>query len=228
MLFFCSTAFAQDGFYLLPSLGVGIANAKAKYPPAPVGGPYLVASPTKNIVGFNGQLLVLYQLGNWQIGTGASFIRSGFSEQYEYGEVFPIYGDDKLYYYHVAVPLNIAYNFNIGSRFSVMPCLGGEVSYNYAANFNNHDNNNGNTYNTKQRFTDNDFNNQYQRTSLWGTVKIQAGYQLTDRTFIIAGPKAQYMLQSLLKTSYNYQKNYLYTFDIGIKWALRDNSRKAS
>jgi hypothetical protein len=217
------SASAQNGFYLQPEFGAGMANAKVKI--QDLSWPFMLypPGPAKSITNYTGRLGIGYQWKNWSISSGIDFIKTGYSWQYLTGDFITYYNTEVKYDYHFIVPVMAAYKFNIGKRFLISPSAGGAVSWNYAERqtiyASPYKGQKGNETQNKL-IKGSEFYNSDVPVSFWVAAKAMAGYKINSRLSIIAGPEAMFMLGSMVKNSSLSQKNYTYTFNTGVTWQL--------
>ena len=225
---FCSTvSLGQNGFFLAPEIGAGITGTRTNLYTI---NPFLIYSvnPTKKIFSYTTGLLLGYGYKNWEISGGAYFLKSGYSERYSAGDFVGYNIKVTESDYHFAVPLILSYKFKFCSHFFLTAGAGAAFSYNCFATVKETDQIAGSNIASttkKNLLHGSGFDEKYNRTSILGLVQAQIGYKLNDRLSVIAGPEVQYMLTSLLKNTNNYQYNYTYTFNTGIRWNLRKASR---
>jgi hypothetical protein len=213
-------AFAQNGFYLSPSIGAGISNTKQDFFSLDPNGSKIKRA---NISGYSGSLNVGYKLSHWRFEAGIQYSTSGYKiDDLLFGYSFPDtigYGSSTTQYQHLAIPVKVGYEIRLGNNFKLIPFAGIITSYNLGATTNNDIPGEGkNSYTwTKERF---DYNNH--RISIWGTAALRAEYKLSNRISVFAGPSVQYMISNLLKSPYSNpvynasQRNYNINFDLGV------------
>ncbi len=189
-------AFAQQGFYVAPSVGVGMSNASHDFYKMVSGGGQIKPSAVLN---YNAQLSVGYGFGRWRVESGIQYATTGFIYKGLIMDTPPgdiISGTEETRYYHLSVPLRVGYTLPLGSRRSLSPMAGALVSFNTGARtivdfpvFRESD----------TKWTSDNFKTQKQGTSVWGNVSLQAGFRLNGRVTVFAGPGLQYMLTNFLK-----------------------------
>ena len=218
---FSTVAFAQNGLFLQPEVGYGIANVTPKTQISGNGFIYQV-DPAKNISSFSGGLLLGYRFNHLEWSTGATFLRSGYSESYTSGDFVLMHNTSVENFYHFAIPLNVGYCVNLTKHLFIQPGIGVSASYNYAVHEQTTESTGSSSYTTSRNLTNTEFNNLYNRFSIWGTAHVHVCYKFNSRINIIAGPETQFMTGSV-KQSGNFtsdQKNYVYTFNAGLTWKL--------
>jgi hypothetical protein len=221
---FATGSFAQNGFYLSPSIGAGISNTKQDFFSLDPNGSKIKRS---NILSYNGSLNVGYKLNHWRFEAGIQYSISGYKmDDLVFGNNFPDttpQGSSEVQYQHLSIPLKVGYEIRLGNKFNLIPLAGIVTSYNLGAtSINNLFGEGKKTYPwTKERF---DYDNH--RISIWGTAALRAEYKLSNRISIFAGPSVQYMISNLLKSPYSNpvynasQRNYTVNFDLGVNIKL--------
>ena len=229
LCFVSISAFAQNGFFLEPGIGLGVTNVRTSSPPDPYPFQYGAVgwyNRTNVIFSYNPSLLIGYKHKGWTLTTGISFLKTGYKEDQLYfidlGTNEP---NDKIteFYYHIMVPLIFSEQFNIGKHFFIRPGFGFALSYNTTAIEKVEET--GVYYyagaGKNQPLTRDEFDKVYFRFIGWEILRLQAGYKVNDRLNIIAGPEYQFMLSSFLKDNDNYELNRAGTFKMGITWSLK-------
>jgi hypothetical protein len=216
--------FAQNGFYLSPSVGAGISNTKQDFFSTDPNGSKIKRD---DIFSYSGSLNVGYKLNHWRLEAGIQYSISGFNYgKLVFGNNFPdttSQGSAETRYQHLSIPIKVGYEIRLGSKFKLIPFAGVITSYNLGATTITNINGEGkNTYSwTKERF---DYNNH--RITIWGTAALRAEYKLSNRISLFAGPSVQYMISNLLKSPYSNpvynasQRNYTFNLDLGVNIKL--------
>lgn len=220
-------SFAQDGFYIAPSAGAGISGATKNYTIFNAAGN---AIKNSDVVNYNSKAAIGYRYKKFRFQVGIQYMTSGYKrdEIVFPGEYHPDSSANtkdnspfEVRYTHLMIPVQVGYNIRVSNKFSVVPYLGILAGYNLGAK----------TFITeagKERsytLTKADFNNRYNRLSLWGQISVQAEYRLGPIVSLTAGPSVTRMISNLEQVHANAivkptQKNYAFNLDIGAKISL--------
>ena len=123
----------------------------------------------------------------------------------------------KEVYTHFSVPLNVAYKIKLSRHFFISPGIGVSCSYNSSARERETDQSGTFVENSSNHeLSATEFNDKYNRMSLWAGARVYGGYAVNRRLSVIAGPEVQYMVSSLLKNTESYQRNIAGTFNAGV------------
>lgn len=213
-------AFAQDGFYVAPSVGTGMANVRANLDF--YRGNYGTRVKPSAVFNYNARLGIGYGFGRWRLETGLQYARTGYRFKGLIMDTPPgdiITGKEETHYYHLSVPLSVAYDLPLGSRWCLSPRLGALVSYNSGARtmaefpgF----------VHTNTAWTSGQFKEQRRSVSAWGAVSLLATYKVGNRVSVFAGPGLQYMLTDFLKPTVNSpyrpsERPYFFNINVGAR-----------
>jgi hypothetical protein len=217
-------AFAQNGFYLSPSVGAGIGNTKQDFFSLDPNGNKIKRTA---VFSYSGSLNLGYKLNHWRLEAGIQYSTSGFKYDYlVFGNIFPDTtpnGSAEIRYRHLSIPVKVGYEIKLGNKFTLIPFAGIMTSYNLGATSVTDIPGEGKKTNswTKEEF---DYDNH--RITIWGTAALRAEYKLSNRVSVFAGPSVQYMISNLLKSPYSNpiynasQRNYTINLDLGVKIKL--------
>ena len=164
-----------------------------------------------------------YQYKNWRVQTGLQYIKSGYQlNNLLYGTDFdpglsaePFKGDYTISYNHIGIPLQVGYVIAPAKRISLVPYLGILTTYNTGAS--SVISTSGNEATT--RWTKSDFENRYNRMSVWGTASLHLEYKLTQKVSLFGGPSLQYMLSGFDKAT-SKQRSFNLNLNLGVKVRL--------
>jgi hypothetical protein len=216
----------KGGFYLSPHLGAGISKVN----PAPeiLDVFALSKAPSQSaIFCFNASLNIGYRYKNWRIESGIEYLTSGYQMNNLNLTLDPDPagykrdGQDKykMTYSHVAVPLRLGYVICPNKKLSLVPYVGVLVSYNMSAKSAVTVNGNGD----KTTWSKADFDESYNRVSIWGTANLYLEYRLSNKISLFGGPSFKYMFSNMAKTKPNIsavdqlkQRSQTTTIDLGI------------
>ena len=124
-------------------------------------------------------------------------------------------GNYKITYGHIGIPLQVGYVMAPAKRLSLVPYIGILTTYNTGAN----------SYltisgkETTNKWSGTDFENRYNRISLWATASLYLEYKLSNRISLFGGPSAQYMMSNFSNAFAN-QRNHNISIDLGVKMRL--------
>ena len=143
MLCLCgSSLFAQNGFFLQPQFGAGVANTHwtpgGDNPPSQEITHYTIFS-------FQGTLDVGYRTRKWEFITGLGYFRTGYDGPWAgipwddlsipgQGQVgstkeYPPLGSTVTYNPHIILPVKVGYQLYLNKKWVFVPYLGAEVAY---------------------------------------------------------------------------------------------------
>ena len=215
-------AFAQNGFYLSPSIGVGIGNVKMDLVYTNQNGNTITQS---SILSYNAKIGIGYKYKNWRFQTGLQYFTTGyklngllFSSQFDPNNPTIIgTGSSQLIYNHFGVPLQIGYTIWPGKKLSIVPYIGVLTSYNLGVKSKVNEG----EKETVNKWPKESFENIYNRFSVWGTTALQLEYKVNKRISILGGPSMQYTISNfnhnpsgvIYKST---QRNYNINFDLGV------------
>lgn len=215
-------AFAQNGFYFSPSIGAGISKVNPDIQTAQ-------GISQSGLMSYQGTLGIGYQLKRWRIQSGIQYLTSGYQlNNILSGSGFdPLNpnqsGHDKyrMSYTHIGIPIQIGYTIAPHKKWSLVPYLGIIMGYNTRAA--------AGTITSSMvtsPLTKAEFDNRYNRLSIWGTAALHAEYKVIDRVSLFGGPSFKYMLSNFGKPFSAVpedrwkQRNQSITLDLGIKIKL--------
>jgi Outer membrane protein beta-barrel domain len=226
LLLLCgSGSFAQNGFFIQPQLAFGNSNALSSKPtflPAfPVAGFgfYSPSDKLRSLPCYDAGVSLGYHFdAHWEITAGLASARSGYVALFHAGDFAPI--EVRIYEYmnHVMLPLAAGYRMNLDRRFFITPAAGISVSYNYGGTEKEYIK--GDQFAASRKVAETAFSNTYHQVTAWATARVTAGYKVSSRLNVTAGPAVQYMLNSVLKSTDNSQHNYSYAMAIGVQWSV--------
>lgn len=169
-----------------------------------------------------------YHYKNWRIASGVEYLTSGYQMNNLVLNPDPAgykTGQDKykMTYGHLAIPLQVGYSIFPHRKLSVVPYLGVLVSYNLSAK----------TYakiddgEQTIKWSKEDFDNVYNRISVWGSAALYLEYRLATRISLYGGPSLKYMFSNMGKEQSNIpaayqlkQRNQAMTIDLGVNIKL--------
>jgi hypothetical protein len=214
-------AIAQNGFYLSPSVGAGMSNARPYNPWTDIS--------LSSSFSYNASMGVGYHYKNWRIQSGIQYLTSGYQlNNVSVTEFFdplnPYRGTDKyrISYRHLGVPLQIGYTILPTKKLSLVPYLGAFISYNIGARSVSTEAD----IKTKTSWSKDEFDLFYKSISVWGTAALYLQYKATNRISILCGPSAKYMISNFAKQRFGImeklskQKNQAVTLDLGVNIKL--------
>ncbi len=213
---FTLQATAQNGFFLQPIASTGFSKTVVHN----FGG----QPDYKNVTSTNFSFGIGYKLNKWRFATGISYLRTGNSIDLTFATFDPLTGTltgiqhrtQCYYFHHLVVPVTAGYQLNLSRKLSLVPTLGAELSYNI-------DEKETLTGYPDRTMSNESFNNNYHRVSLWATANVHLEYAVGKTLSIFAGPSAHVMLSNMYKVPagapYNAtQHNNAYLFDAGVLW----------
>ncbi len=189
--------FAQNGFFIQPSAGVGYTNATIYS--SFLNGTYKPAS--------NLRLLFGYKYRNIIFKAGFSYFNSGYVDTRTLPFMQPEYQLNAGYRYetYLALPVTIGYNIKINKRFSVAPYLG------YTLGFEK---------NRTSVFATQKMSWPESGTNSFASMQMEVNYKLSPKFYLIAAPDVQYMIPTRYDNQASYFSNYTYTLNLGVKYFL--------
>jgi len=221
-----STVNAQNGFYLSPSVGVGATNVKQNYTYNDPTGNSITRS---SLINYNAKIGIGYKYKNWRFQTGLQYLQTGyelnnllFSSDFDPAQpVTTGTGTYQIRYKHLGIPLQVGYVIQPQKKFSLVPFIGLLTTYNIDAKSNIEM---GNAI-TNTSWSRKDFDNRYNRMSVWGTAALYGQFNLNNNISLFAGPSLQYMISNFDKSPgigsrTSSQRNYSINIDFGINIGL--------
>jgi hypothetical protein len=216
LCFLTHTAFAQDSWYVQPCVGFGISNLKQNIVPS---GNY------KPVLAFDAAIGVGYRRGALEFASGVSFMRTGARTPltFEDANGMALFTSDfHFYFYHAVIPLTVGYRVLIADKFTFLPRVGVDITYNTGAK------------ETLVGYPGTDsgklvsipsamFDASFHRFSVFGMVQAGLAYKVSPKIEITGGPSFQYMLTNMFKTQPSaplspVQHNYALLMDAGLRW----------
>jgi hypothetical protein len=212
---FSIASFAQNGFYLAPSVGAGIGNAHQDFFASQFG----VKSLPHTILTYSAGINFGYKRGHWRLETGAQYSISGYKYTGLFLDTLKL-GNSTTRYKHVSIPVNVGYEVRVANKLKVVPYLGITGSYNLGASTAN---NIPGISESSYTWSRENYDYSHRRLSVWANAACHVEYNCTKKLSLFAGPSVQYMITNLLKdpastpSPYNAsQRNYNIHFDIGV------------
>jgi outer membrane protein with beta-barrel domain len=218
LCFSAVNTFAQNGFFLQPAVGLGFSNIKEGDFPGKV-------NPEK-VFAYSGEVGLGYHLKNIDLNTGIGYLRTGAmvpmtvtsSPASSYAYTFNSYH----YFYHITVPVGIAYRFRLTEKLRIAPGASLALSYNLGEKNNAIQNGD---QSMLVKMPGDEFDATYKRLSVFGTAKCHVEYSLKKNIDFIAGPSFCYMLTNMYKVPagapyISRQNNYALLLNAGVKYAF--------
>ncbi|MGN6477572.1 MAG: outer membrane beta-barrel protein [Flavipsychrobacter sp.] len=171
----CGSAYAQDGLYVKPMIGMGSSNLTFRtYNNMPSAVKYY---PIKS---YTYGLHVGYRLWNWDLSTGIQYLSDGQKYSIVFGAptVPSLYDSGAITnrYRHLMIPLQVGYHIHVYKGFSIMPQIGAAYSH----NMNRKDRMKTQKADSKNTVTDQYFDINYNRSSYFATAKLNIEYDLNE------------------------------------------------
>jgi hypothetical protein len=217
------SSFAQQGFFLQPTAGIGMANARIKDYTYPYTSTSVALVPLKPAVAFDVQATVGYQYKHLLLATGLGYMQSGYAEDITYTSVLgnPIgNGSVKQYIEHIALPMSIGYRIGNG-RFSFVPVVSNIFTRNYRAREVATDLTGNRISRTAPIHSNDGF---YKAYSVWARVQTDFVYMISPRLAVMLSPSVTYMLTNLehhyVGLKYPTYHDYNLCISGGLKWYL--------
>lgn len=215
---------AHNGLFISPQIGAGISNATgtASYDMLDLNN----AQPLHHITTINPALLVGYEHNNWIFSVGASYLTTGFKEQYSYFEYVNVNVSKTTTYTHYIFPAMAGYKFHLRRTLFMTTELGLAVAYNPVIREKGEENNLKEIVKYDNELSKPVFDFNYNRTNLWGIAKAQLGYSVSSKADIIIGPEFQLSITTITKPGgafmpyINNERHYAATLNAGIVWHL--------
>ena len=207
----CIPAFAQDGLFLQPTIGIGVGKVKYSED-APF--------PIKFTLIPSVQIGIGYQFSHVVLSTGLGYMQTGFAQKITYTDyVGNVVGTGylNLHYNHLVVPVTVGYKLNGGKKFSVTPVIGTEITYNISGREVT------SGYGPKQntKIPNDQFKKGIEPISVFGLIQLNLDFLIADRLSIVCTPKFDYMVTNMLKDSPHIAQHcYTFLLNAGIKWSL--------
>ncbi|RYE11976.1 MAG: hypothetical protein EOP51_32360 [Sphingobacteriales bacterium] len=221
-----TNSFAQNGFYLSPSVGIGMGNGDFSREDNSFN---RVTHPATFV--YHGKLIIGYEFNNWRLQTGIQYFNSKykikgalFSSDFDpTGNATSANSVIQNSYKHIGIPLQLGYVLGSDRKLSVVPYVGIIAAYNFR-NFTDQVSVSGAAI-QKRKWEADVFNPNFNGMSIWGTAAVHLEYKLSKRISIIAGPSSQYMISNFRNnpsgTVYqSTQHNYTLSLDAGVKIKL--------
>lgn len=218
VLIICHTSlFAQNGFFVQPSVGMGVTNSTVSYFSNYFFNGYntvVTRNAPKPI--YKAALLVGHEYGHFIFKTGVSIFRSGINYELSdwnfAGTTDPYSSPEQAYsyYYYVSVPVSVGYRINIDKRLSLVPSLS------YALGF------------VRSEYTVSTFHAEYyglhsgpaSGTNSFAALQLEVAYRLNSKFYLTAAPEAQYMVPTRFAKNTSYLANYTYSLNLGLRYYL--------
>jgi hypothetical protein len=227
--FVCSSAaFSQDGFFLQPEIGVGMANTCWRaFSPAGLPG-------QESVLSYQGQLDLGYRSGKWQFISGLGYLRTGVT--LKQGSVFdftdgggPVFFYDNstflpylppmgvtVYNPHIILPIKVGYEIcRFSNKLSLNPVAGAEFFYNMRRTIISKDN----WLNQNGVESLESFQSSCNRFSVAGLLQLNMEYKFSKRIDLTGGPSVHYMFTSMLNFRSEY--DYAVLLNLGFRWNFR-------
>jgi hypothetical protein len=219
---FSLSAYAQNGFYIAPSIGAGISNAtKSPYAVGVYG--YAASNHKSAVFSNNLQFGIGYRYKNWLFQTGIQYFKSGYKiDNLVFGTDFDPNNDNisgsgsyTIKINQIGIPLQVGYAIPLSNKLSLVPYVGVLSSFTFSGS---------SKLNEPGKLPKNSelsgaALNDYGRFTFWGLAGAQLEYKLSDKVSLFGGPSIQYKLGS---TSNNNQQNfYNLNFNLGLKMNLK-------
>ena len=200
------TAFAQNGFFLQPEVGVGMSNIIQKH---------FSYAKQHSIITFNPAIDIGYQFHNWRFQSGIEYLKTGY--ELDHATYMANFGDwlngkVVINYEHILVPVKLSYKIKLNKKWSFYPSAGAYFSYNY-------------------RFTMKAFDapvlntSHFNRYSCFATAGLNIECQLTQRLALSISPVCDYMLSSIYKESEMKFNSYAVLLQGGIVWHFKKKQK---
>lgn len=213
-------AYAQNGFYLSPSVGAGMSSSSpSSYGTTSDG--YSVLMDKTPIPAYNMQIGIGYQYKNWRFQSGLQYFRSGFkigglSFNTHFNPFDPAVltnGSYNISISQIGIPLQVGYVIPLSKKLCLVPYAGLLGALTFAGN-SRHD--------EHKQITNRSLSgaelNGYGRFTVWGLAGLQLEYKLNNKVSVFGGPSLQYRLRT---TGGNTDGNfYNLNFNLGMKFNL--------
>lgn len=219
LIVFSTSVFAQKGFYIKPVIGAGITDVDYWRE-------YRNINKLDDVNGLTYKVMVMggYQFKKLRLefGLGYLSVRNGYDHApFSYIDNFGIpastvYADVRYTSSYLAIPVQVAYAFNINDKFDLQPQLGLSLNYNL---------------NTKASGSEYDLagkklkeyptmNFKYKTTELAGNAGIMLNYKLTNKLTLFAGPALTYFIANIENMRVYKATTYCVMIDAGITMKL--------
>ncbi len=216
ILFASYQSFAQRGFYVKPTVGLGCSNLR----------PSINAAGDKGGFAYGLGVSLGYKVNHIRLETGVNYVSpSGQRDHYRFMEDLDLReGEDVVYpksytniketNYYLMVPLKIGYEAVFGQKLSLVPMIGAEIAFDMGSSYKGErfDLNDKKLYNVRGRF-END------KPRLVGNVGFHLEYRLNHNTHFFAGPTARYFMSHAFTYLHGQQTNFMphiLTMDMGV------------
>ena len=200
LILLCSSAFAQDSYYVRAGLGAGLSSSSFQVAPG------FKKSNHESIASGQSQLNFGYEFGKWQIETGVGYLLTGLSFVNSPGGggcvvgpnpnntlvAVPASGEAKytITNPHLVVPLVASYKIHGCSKMSVSPGIGVEALYNFKGKMTT--SNQAEAAATTMDYT-------YNNLSAAVVLKLDIQYKVCKYFSVWCSPSYQNMVTSLTK-----------------------------
>ncbi len=216
-LFLTSMTYAQNGFYLSPSVGAGFSNASKYVAPDPVFN--VPGSSAKGpVFSKTAQMGIGYSYKHWRFQTGIQYFQGGYKTddlifKPQTDATVPGTATGKEYRFivnQVGIPLQVGYAIALSPRLTLAPYAGVLTAFSFSGSSRV-----SNSTEAMKGGLDGGAVNDYGRFTLWGQAGVNLEYKLNNRISLTGGPSFQYRLAG---TGNRDTKNlYNINFNLGAK-----------
>lgn len=210
-----ATTFAQNGFYLAPSIGAGLSNGSRFVPSDNYG--LTMGSAKGPVFSQTAQLGIGYGHKHWRFQTGLQYFQGGYKTDdpifrpgTDVSTTLPGTKEYRFVIHQVGIPLQVGYAIALSPRLTLVPYAGITPAFAFAGNART-SKGPGATRGGLEGATIND----YGRFTLWGQVGAQLEYKLNNKISLTGGPSLQYRI---IGTGNSDARNcYNLNFNLGAK-----------
>lgn len=210
------SATGQNGPFLQPYAGVGLTNFRnydgAEY------------TNSKDAFAFDFGAIVGIEHNRWQFFTGLAYMRTGariaLTEYDALGNpIGTIY--DKLFFNQFGIPLGVGRKFSVGKKLAIIPSLEFTPTCNLSARESEFPGG------PMESVTGNNFENDFNRISLFGGIRVAFSYPLKPGLSLTVTPLYQYMFTNILNTGNSADNATLYCRALTLNFGIRTNFGRA-
>ncbi len=208
--------YAQRGFYVKPTFGVGYSNLYSS----------IGTEQFKGGFAYSLGLGLGYKVNHVRLETGVNYVSPGgsrnhyrFMEDLDWGQGGDVvyaksYTNIKQTDHYLMVPLKIGYEAVIGKKLSLVPAIGAEMAFDLGGSYKGErfDLNDTKLYDVKGRF-END------KPRLVGSLGLHLEYRFNHNMHFFAGPTARYFMNNAFSYLHSSSVNlmpHILTMDMGV------------
>jgi hypothetical protein len=216
LIFSAANASAQDGFFVQPEGGLGIAKLHGT--DVLIGGAQI-----NHAASYIARIAAGYSFHRWEATIGIAWWQTAFSwkdsSSDNLSRTYIVH--NTLTFSHILLPVSLAKRIDVGKNLRFHPNAGIEYCYNYPPFLHGTEQYSHNSSQFGKVILDKTSDKPYKKQTICLTAGIKCEYAVTQRISIIAGPEIHYMLQPItnsLPIHVTEERQYAYIFTGGMRW----------